>query len=144
MIGYIFNCSATKNLEEVEPSKSSPAIPLSRTNVYQGVTNSSVIIYNTGTAWRVDTAASATVQTSGTYTVGAGNQQFIEADTNKKDNVTDVETWTPRTGSDVLIVNPNNLIPYAQTGKNTVGVLFNTVGFLIFIDGSPSLLSKDT
>lgn len=91
------------------------------TNVYQGVTNSSVIIYNTGTAWRVDTAASATVQTSGTYTVGSGNQQFIEADTNKKDNVTDVETWTPRTGSDVLIVNPNNLIPYAQTGKNTAG-----------------------
>ena len=91
------------------------------TNVYQGVTTSTVIIYNTGTAWRVDTAASAAVQASGTYTVSAGTQEFIEADTNKKDNVTDVETWTPRAGSDVLSVDPNNLIPYAQTNKETVG-----------------------
>lgn len=91
------------------------------TNVYQGVTASSVIIYNTGTAWRVDTAASATVQPSGTYSVGSGTQQFIEADTNKKANVTDVETWTPRVGSDVLSVDPKNLIPYAQTGKGTIG-----------------------
>ena len=28
-------------------------------NVYQGVTTTTVIIYNTGTAWRVDTGASA-------------------------------------------------------------------------------------
>ena len=91
------------------------------TNVYQGVTTSTVIIYNTGTAWRVDTAASAAVQASGTYTVSAGTQEFIEADTNKKDNVTDVETWTPRAGSDVLNVDLNNLIPYAQTNKETVG-----------------------
>jgi hypothetical protein len=55
-----------------------------------------VIIYNTGTAWRVDTAASAAPQTSdGTFTVTAGNQEFIEADTIKKDNITEVETFTP-------------------------------------------------
>ena len=65
-------------------------------NVYQGATTNTVIIYNTGTAWRVDTAASATEQASGTFTVSAGTQQFIEADVNKKDNITEVVTFTPR------------------------------------------------
>ena len=91
------------------------------TNVYQGVTTNTVIIYNTGTAWRVDTAASAAVQASGTYTVTAGTQQFIEADTNKKSSVTEVEVWTPHAGSDILQVQGKNLIPYAQTGKTTIG-----------------------
>lgn len=91
------------------------------TNVYQGVTTNTVIIYNTGSAWRVDTSSSATEQADGTYTVSAGTQQFIEADTNKKDNVEDVETWTPRSGSDVLSVVAKQLIPYAETNKTTIG-----------------------
>jgi len=91
------------------------------TNVYQGVTTNTVIIYNTGSAWRVDTSASATEQADGTYTVSAGAQQFIEADTNKKDNVEDVETWTPRSGSDVLSVVAKQLIPYAETNRTNIG-----------------------
>ena len=91
-------------------------------NVYQGVTTTTVIIYNTGTAWRVDTGASATPQDSGTFTVTSGTQQFIEADTIKKDQVTDVETFTGRDSStDSLLVEGKNLIPYAQTGKTTIG-----------------------
>ena len=90
-------------------------------SVYQGVTTNTVIIYNTGTALRVDTAASAAEQTDGTFTVSAGTQQFIEADTNKKDNITDVETFTPRAGSDSLLVEGKNLIPYTQTGKTNIG-----------------------
>jgi hypothetical protein len=90
-------------------------------SVYQGVTTNTVIIYNTGTAWRVDTAASAAEQTDGTFTVSAGTQQFIEADTNKKDNITDVETFTPRAGGDSLLVEGKNLIPYTQTGKTNIG-----------------------
>ena len=73
-------------------------------NVYQGATTTTVIIYNTGTAWRVDTAASVAEQASGTFTVTGGTQQFIEADTNKKDNITEVETFTPRAGTDSLLV----------------------------------------
>ncbi len=91
------------------------------TNVYHGITTNTVIIYNTGSAWRVDTSASAAEQASGTYTVSAGTQQFIEADTNKKNNVKDVETWTPRSGSDVLSVVAKQLIPYAETNKTTIG-----------------------
>lgn len=91
-------------------------------NVYQGVTTTTVIIYNTGTAWRVDTDASAAEQDSGTFTVTSGTQQFIEADTIKKDQVTDVETFTGRDSStDSLLVQGKNLIPYAQTGKTTIG-----------------------
>ena len=90
-------------------------------NVYQGATTSTVIIYNTGSAWRVDTAASAAEQTSGTFTVTSGNQEFIEADTNKKDNITDVETFTPIAGTDSLLVEGKNLVPFAQSGKTTIG-----------------------
>jgi len=95
-------------------------------NVYQGATTTTVIIYNTGTAWRVDTAASAAEQASGTFTVTGGTQQFIEADTNKKDNITEVETFTPRAGTDSLLVEGKNLVPFAQTSKTTIGS-FNRV-----------------
>lgn len=92
------------------------------TNVYQGVTTSTVIIYkNSSNAWVVDTGASATIQSDGNYRVVAGTAQFTEADTNKKDVLENVTTWTPRAGSDTLLVTPRNLIPYAQTGKNTIG-----------------------
>lgn len=90
-------------------------------NVYQGATTTTVIVYNTGTAWRVDTEASATEQADGTFTVSGGTQQFIEADTIKKDNITEVVTFTPRAGTDSLLVEGKNLIPYAQTGKATIG-----------------------
>ena len=90
-------------------------------NVYQGATTNTVIIYNTGTAWRVDTAASATEQASGTFTVSAGTQQFIEADVNKKDNITEVVTFTPRAGTDSLLVEGKNFVPYAQTGRTSIG-----------------------
>jgi hypothetical protein len=91
------------------------------TDVYQGVTTSTVIIYNTGSAWRIDTSASATKQSDGSYTVSAGTQQFIEADSDKKDDVAAVETFTPRAGSDVLAVDEKQLIPYAETNKTTIG-----------------------
>lgn len=91
-------------------------------NVYQGATTNTVIIYNTGTAWRVDTAASAAEQASGTFTVTSGTQQFIEADVNKKDSITEVVTFTGRGGStDSLLVEGKNFVPYAQTGRTSIG-----------------------
>ena len=100
-------------------------------SVYQGagitaadgtVSATDIIIYNTGTAWRVDTGASAAKQTDGTFTVTAGTEQFIEADTIKKDQVTDVETFTGRDSStDSLLVEGKNLIPYEQSGKTAIG-----------------------
>ena len=69
----------------------------------------------------MDTAASAAEQADGTFTVSAGTQEFIEADVNKKDNITDVVTFTPRAGTDSLLVEGKNLIPYTQTGKTNIG-----------------------
>ena len=93
------------------------------TNVYQGITTSGVIIYkNTSDAWVVATGGTTEVVSgTGTITVtGTGTAQFTEADTNKKDRLEDVETFTPRAGSDVLTVLPKNLVPYEQTGKDNI------------------------
>ena len=61
-------------------------VGISGTNVYQGVTTSTIIIYKTTSGWRIDSGASV-ADTNGDekYTVTAGAQVFIEADTNKKD-----------------------------------------------------------
>jgi hypothetical protein len=107
------------------------------TNVYQGagitatdgtVSATDTIIYkNSSDAWVVETGASAAVQSDGAYRVTAGTPQFTEADTNKKDNITEVETFTGRDSStDSLLVEGKNLVPFAQTGKTTIGS-FNRV-----------------
>jgi len=87
----------------------------SGTNIYQGVTTSSVIIYkNASSQWIVATGATVAIQSDGRYRVTvAGTTQFTEADTLKKSLLEDVEVFTPRGGSDVLNVDPKNLIPYA-------------------------------
>ena len=92
------------------------------TNIYQGVTTSSVIIYkNSSDAWVVETGAAVAIQSDGSYRVTAGTTQFTEADTLKKDVLEEVEVWTPRAGSDILLIEPKNLIPYAENGKNDIG-----------------------
>ena len=102
------------------------------TNVYQGagitatdgtVSATDTIIYkNSSNAWVIETGASAAVQSDGTFRVTAGTTQFTEADTNKKDNITDVESFTGRDSStDSLLVEGKNLVPFAQTNKTTIG-----------------------
>jgi hypothetical protein len=94
----------------------------SGTNIYQGVTTSTVIIYkNSSDAWVVETGAAVAIQSDGNYRVTAGTTQFTEADTLKKDVLENVEVWTPRAGSDILLIEPKNLIPSSQTGKNDIG-----------------------
>ena len=92
------------------------------TNIYQGVTTSTVIIYkNSSDAWVVETGAAVAIQSDGNYRVTAGTTQFTEADTLKKGVLENVEVWTPRAGSDILLIEPKNLIPSSQTGKNDIG-----------------------
>jgi hypothetical protein len=92
------------------------------TNIYQGVTTSTVIIYkNSGDAWVVETGAAVAIQSDGNYRVTAGTTQFTEADTLKKGVLENVEVWTPRAGSDILLIEPKNLIPSSETGKNDIG-----------------------
>jgi hypothetical protein len=107
------------------------------TNVYQGVTTSTVIIYkNSSNAWVVETGASATIQTDGNYRVVAGTTEFTEADTIKKDLLENVETFTPRAGSDTLQVTPKNLIPYVQSGNDTIGEFIRVHRTRAFLNNS--------
>jgi hypothetical protein len=93
-------------------------VGISGTNVYQGVTTSTIIIYKTTSGWRIDSGASV-ADTNGDekYTVTAGAQVFIEADTNKKDVIENVVTWT---GTGTLVIQPKNLIPFTE-GSSTIG-----------------------
>lgn len=96
------------------------------TNVYQGVTTTNVVIYkNPSDAWVVATAGAAVLQSDGKYRItAAGTVQFTEADDDKKVALENVEVFTPRAGSDVLDVERKNLVPYAESGENTIGEFF--------------------
>ena len=95
------------------------------TKVYEDSNPSApvILIYkNSSNAWIVTYDAGFSINADGTVDItSAGTTQFTEADSVKKDRVEDVETWTPRAGSDVLSVSAKNLIPYAQTNKNNIG-----------------------
>ena len=96
------------------------------TNVYQGVTTTNVIIYkNSSNAWVVATGGGAVLQSDGRYRITvAGTAQFTEADDDKKVALENVEVFTPRAGSDVLDVERKNLVPYVESGENTIGEFF--------------------
>jgi len=95
------------------------------TSVYQGVTTETVYIYKTtDDAWRVASGITGkhTIVNSEVVLSSAGTEQFIETDVPKKANVAQVETWDARGAStDLLLVVVKNLIPYAETGKDTIG-----------------------
>ena len=109
------------------------------TKVYQGTTQPHVFIYkNSSNAWAVESGAGFTKETDGTITVSGGTVQFTEADTVKNDAVEDVETWTPRSGSDVLDVVTKTLITYSATpeGKTTIGEFFKIYRKKAFLNDS--------
>lgn len=102
------------------------------TNVYVGVTNNTIVIFKSSAAQTINsvsidsnswivTTGSATLQSDGRYRVVNTTSQFGELDANKKDRLEDVESFQPRGGSDVLAVVAKQLIPYAETNKNTIG-----------------------
>jgi len=93
-------------------------VGITNTNIYVGVTTDSIVIYKTTSGWRIDSGASATDSDGdGSFTVSAGSQVFIEADTQKKDKIEDVVTWT---GTGTLVIQPKNLIPFTE-GSSTIG-----------------------
>jgi len=97
----------------------------SGTNVYQGGSTNTTFIYkNTSNAWVIATAISSfAVNTDETISLNsAGTPKFTEADAVKKDLIQDVVTWTENgSASGPPIILLKNLIPYAETGKDTIG-----------------------
>jgi hypothetical protein len=87
---------------------------LENSNIYQGATTASVIIYkNASNQWIVATGATTAVQGDGRYRITvSGTNQFTEGDTDKKSVLENVVVWTPRSGSDSLAVLKKNLVPW--------------------------------
>jgi hypothetical protein len=97
----------------------------SATNVYQGGSTDTTFIYkNTSNAWVIATSINSfEVGADGTISLeSAGTVKFTEADTVKKDLIQDVVTWTENHNAvGPPIISLKNLIPYAETGKNSIG-----------------------
>jgi len=75
--------------------------------------------------WEIETSCNIAINSDGTIDVqaGTGDTVLVEADAAKKDNPSEVITWTltaAKVSGTPLIVD-EQLIPYAQTGKDTIG-----------------------
>ena len=113
-------------------------VSIGGTKVYNGLTTSDTLIYkNTGNAWVVATNVTNSVSAAGIVTFGdAGTVQFTEADTVKNDSIEAVTTWTPRSGSDILKVSTQNLIPYAETAEDSIGEFLKVYRKKAFVNDS--------
>tara|TARA_X000001388_G_scaffold6194_1_gene3960 strand:- start:2053 stop:3063 length:1011 start_codon:yes stop_codon:yes gene_type:complete len=100
--------------------------PAEGSETSSGVFNTSVIYKRTSTSrWEIERTSSVVVNADGTVTTqaGSGTTTLVEADTVKKDNPSQVTTWT-LTGtlvSGTPLIEEEQFIPYTQTGKGTIG-----------------------
>ena len=88
--------------------------------------NSTIIFKRLSTnRWEIHegTDVNIAADSSVSVDVGTGSTVLFEADTNKKDNPSEVTTWTLTATlvSGTPLIVDEQLIPYAQTGKNTIG-----------------------
>jgi hypothetical protein len=88
--------------------------------------NTTVIYKRTSTSrWEIETFSSIVINADGTFSVlaGTGNTILVEADTVKKDNPSEVVTWTLTSTlvSGTPLIVDKQMIPYAQTGRDTIG-----------------------
>jgi hypothetical protein len=102
------------------------------TNVYYNAaigTSDTTLIYKRSSTnrWEIEGTANVGINADGTVSVQAGAGSavtlLVEADSAKKDNPYEVVTWTLTTAklSGTPEVDNEQLIPYAQTGKDTIG-----------------------
>jgi len=89
------------------------------------ITNSTIIYKRASTnRWEIEEGNDITLNADGSIGVSSvGATVFVEADTDKKDNPSEVVTWTATAtlASGTPLILDKQLIPYAQTGKNTIG-----------------------
>lgn len=102
------------------------------TNVYYNAslgTSDTTVIYKRASTnrWEIEGTSNISVNSDGTISVQAGSglavTLLVEADSQKKDNPSEVDFWTLTTAnlSGTPLIVDKQLIPYAQTGKNTIG-----------------------
>jgi len=110
--------TVNQNYKLIGSTNSETAAVKASTNLYQGVTTDTIIIYkNSENAWVVDSGGSFAPDSDADYTVTVGSAVFTETDTNKKDLLELVEVWS---GSGTLLVERKNLVPYTE-GTSTIG-----------------------
>ena len=127
---------------------------VSGTNVYynpaQGTKTSSqidstVIIYKRTSTnrWEIEENGRINLNADGSVSVvpSTGNPVLVESDSVKKDNPSEVVTWTRTTaGIDKISGTPKivdkQLIPYAETGENTIGEFLKVYRKQAFLNDS--------
>jgi len=100
--------------------------PAVGTRTDSGISNSTVIYKRASTnQWKIEDNGNIAIRANGTIEAlpDTGSVALVEADTNKKDNPSEVVTWTLTATlvSGTPLVVDEQLIPYAQTGKTTIG-----------------------
>jgi hypothetical protein len=107
------------------------------TNIYQNTDSTTTFIYkNSSNAWVVATGISPTDTRSSAGKISlnsSGTAQFTEADATKNDTVEGVSTWTPRAGSNLLVIDTMNLVPYTEDGILTAESAKGTIGDFVRI-----------
>ena len=94
------------------------------TKSFSGVDSTIIYKRKTTNRWEIERGGVVDTSAAGiSVDAGAGDALLVEADNPKKDNPSEVITWTLTTAlvSGTPLVVDTQLIPYAQTGKNTVG-----------------------
>ena len=92
-----------------------------------GVSGSTIIYKRTSTnRWEIQDGTDVTIDSVGSIAVdvaSSGDTLLVEADSQKKNNPSEVITWTltAATLSGTPLVVDKQLIPYAQTGRDSIG-----------------------
>ena len=92
---------------------------------FDEVSNSTVIYKKASTSrWEIHDDETISINVDGSFAVqGGGSALLVEADVPKKDNPSEVITWTLTTAkvSGTPLVVDKQLIPYAETSKASIG-----------------------
>jgi hypothetical protein len=114
--------------------------PAEGTKTSTAVTNTTTIFKRASTKkWEIQEGNDFTINADGTITTdAAGGALFVEADTNSKDNPSEVVTWTATAtiASGTPKIVDTQLVPYAQTGENTVGEFLRIYRKKAFLNNS--------
>ena len=98
--------------------------PATGTRDSSEVSDSTVIYKNSGTnRWEVEEGTDVDLSGGAITVTSAGSTVLVEADSQKKDNPSEVITWTLTAAlvSGTPLVVDKQLIPYAQTGRDSIG-----------------------
>jgi hypothetical protein len=104
------------------------------------VSDSTVIYKKSSTSrWEIHDEETITIGADGSFVVqGGGSTLLVEADNQKKDNPSEVITWTLTTAkvSGTPLVVDKQLIPYAQTSKTSIGEFLKVYRKKAFLNDS--------